>query len=110
MNLKEILTTFNKDSKLQEFHKTSDEFELLIKYLNYKEIERLLFEYPNFLNSKIIKQIKAKQESKSFENVPSIISITLVKHENNTSNYTKLKKLKVYLDMVSNKIIKVLQN
>jgi len=110
MNLKKIFATLNKESKFPEFHKTSDEFELLIKYLNQKEIERLLFEYPNFLNNEIIKQINVKQESKSFENEPSIISITLVKHENNTSNYTNLKKLKIYIDAVNDKIIKVLQN
>ena len=110
MNLKEILVLLDKESDIKQFMMSLDDFDGLIKSLDWKEIKRLNLEYPNFLNKQILNQIQLKEESKNFENDELIICITLVKHDFNHTNYIKLKKIKIYIDAVSDKIIKVLQN
>ncbi|MFX1256867.1 MAG: hypothetical protein ACFFAN_03330 [Promethearchaeota archaeon] len=100
-----IFKTLKKNHQFKEFIKNIEDFEILIKKLNLNEIQRLSLEYPDLLKLKIDDQaIKAQKK------FPSIFCITLIKKNFNVNNYMKINKIKVYLDELNEKIIKILHN
>ena len=98
------------NSKLKNFIDNAKDFEFLTKKLNLNEINRLLFEYPDMLKLKIDRQMKGEKLNEKDEDFPSLLSITIVKNDLRVKNYTKLKKIKIYIDESNERIIKILQN
>lgn len=105
MNYEKILQLPNINSQLKDFLEAVEDFEISIKKLDLKEIERFLLEYPNLfdLKNKTIKKLTDEDK-----NIPSILCLTLVKKD--PGNYVKLRKLKMYIDESNGEIIKILQN
>lgn len=98
------------NSKLKNFLENVKDFEVLTKKLNLNEIKRLLFEYPDMLNLKIDRQMKGEKLNEKDEDFPSLLCITIVKNDLRVKNYTKLKRIKLYIDESNENIIKILQN
>ena len=85
------------------------DYELTIKKLNLKEIQRLLDEYPKLLEFDISTKLN-RNKKKNLSVIPQIICLTLVKIDLDNKNIAKLKKIKFYIDELNGNIIKFLQN
>ena len=105
-----ILNSLKENSKIEQFLNDFEDYEILYKKLNEDEIKRLSLGYHNFLELENINHIIKKQKSKTKESYPSILCLTLIKSDINVDNYVKLKKIKIYIDELTNKIYKILQN
>lgn len=86
------------------------DYELTIKKLNLKEIQRLLDEYPKLLEFDISTKLNSNKKKKNLSVIPQIICLTLVKIDLDNKNIAKLKKIKFYIDELNGNIIKFLQN
>lgn len=93
-----ILKILEKNNKVKNFIGDNEDVEILLKELDIDELNRQFNEYPNFFDH-------IKKEDKL-----EIFSLTLVKKDTSENNYIKLKKIKLYIDILNEKIIKILQN
>ena len=93
-----ILNILHKNSQFYDFMRNVEDFNVLVKQLNKNEIKRLTDEYPALL---------VQKELKNYE---SILCITLIKNNREVKNHFKLRKIKVYVDEIDEKIIKILKN
>jgi len=95
MNNNKIKLLLNDNKEVRDFLGDTDEFEILKKIISGEELKRIRSEYPNLLK---------------LEKPQTIICITLVKRDSHVDNRIHLKKIKLYIDETSEKIIKILQN
>ena len=86
-----------KDKIIRGFVNNIEKFEILFKRLTHVDIERLAIEYPNLLNQNV------------YQN-SSIICLTLIKRDISKENYTRLKKIKIYIDEKNEKVLKIMQS
>jgi len=80
------------------------------KNLTYKEFLEISEEYPIFENFNIKEKKNEKKQYDINQNKFPISCITFVRNDKGKDNYIKLKKIKIYIDNLNNKIIKILQN
>ena len=98
------------NTQVLDFLKNTKDFEVLYKRLNIDEIKRVSTEYPNLFKQEINNQKTNNKQIKIEGAFHSIVSIILVRCDLDSKNYTKLKKLKLYINESNGEIIKVLQN
>ncbi len=98
-----LIEILKDNDQIRRFLKDIKNFDILIRELNQDEINRLTKEYSTLF----IEDIKIKKKKGSKKNIRSI---TIVRRDNNMDNYIKIKKIKLYLDEETEKIIKILQN
>ena len=105
-----IFNILKKNSQVFEFLNGNVRFEVLFKKLDYDELERLFNEYPYLLQQESNTLKTNLSQRKKEIKTQSILSITLVRRDMESSNYTKLRKIKLYFDELNGKILKILQN
>ena len=105
-----ILNLLKNNNQIKEFFSDNKDIEILFKKLNQSEIKRLSIEYPNLLDLKNQYEEIKKQTIKTKDKESPILCLTLIKCDNSIKNYMKLKKIKLYIDEMDEKIIKILQN
>ena len=93
----EIISILAKNKELRNFTNNIEEYDMISKRLTDKDIERLRIEYPRLLPQII---------SQDFP----LLCLTFIKREFKGDNYTKLKKIKIYINEESKEIFKVLGN
>jgi len=98
------------NTQVLDFLKNTVDFEVFFKRLNNDEIKRISTEYPNLFKQEINDQKTNNNQIKTEGDFHSIISIILVRCDLDSKNYTKLKKIKFYINESNGEIIKVLQN
>ena len=92
-----LINVIKENNEIKEFFSNTNEVDVLIKNLNINELERFYIEYPNFLEMK-----------KSSEIPSTILCLTFIKRDLDVNSYTKVKKIKIYIDQMTDKIIKIL--
>jgi len=100
-----IFNLLIKQKEIKDFLENEEKIEILVKKLNIEDIKRLNREYPPFLN---FNQNDIESYIKKAEH--PILSLTLLKHDYKSKNYNKLKKIKVYIDVINYIIIRIMQN
>ena len=100
---KKLFDLVSQHPATQDFLKDAENVESLVKHVTPEEVVRLKKEYPKFF-------IWLPSIQKNDEKTNNLYSITLVKRDFSPYNYSKLKKLKLYVDEGSNKILKILSN
>jgi len=110
MKIANILNIIKQSDVLKEFMQYSKNLEIQFKNLNTEEIKRLLTEYPDLLKGSIKKKVKRTEESEKNAGNKRISCLTIVKTDLDQDNYKNLKKIKLYIDVLNDDIIKILQN
>jgi hypothetical protein len=110
MVIQKVLTILKKNPQFKEFLNQIENFEIFYKNLSIDEIKRLKLEFPDLLKSEIQEQMFNGHKSNNLEIQRSIYCLTLVRKDKNENNYIKLKKIKFYIDVFNQKIIKIFQN
>lgn len=106
-----ILSTIKELEIIQKFLENIEDFEVFYKKLDQNEITRVNVEYPNLFAIQATTNI-----GKVEENIPqttisnSISSLTLIKRDRQIYNPIKLKKVKIYVDENTDRIIKILEH
>ena len=98
------------NTQVLDFLKNTIDFEVFNKRLNNDEIKRVSIEYPNIFKQEINNQKINNKQIKIEGDFHSMVSIIVVKSDLDSKNYTKLKKIKLYINESNGEIIKVLQN
>ena len=106
----EVLKSLKNNIEFLEFCSDITNVEVLSKNLNLEQLKRLSIEYPNFLTMEKIEDSNLNQKIETNRKMPSILCLTLINNDKNTENYSKLKKIKFYINDSNGKIIKFLQN
>jgi len=104
------LKVLKENQQVLELIKKKENFEVLIKKLSSNEIKDLKFFYPDFIENDFNSERKVNDNNLNQEIIQSIICFTFVKNEYNSKKYDKIKKIKIYIDELKEKIIKILQN
>ena len=110
MVIQKVLNIIEKNPQFKEFINHIEDFEIFYKNLSVDEIRRLKLEFPDLLKSENQEQIISEQTSNNLESVKSIYSLTLIKKDKDKKNFSGLNKIKLYIDLFNEKIIKILQN
>ena len=106
-NLYKIL---HNNTQISDFLTETESFEILVKRLNHDEIYKLNDEYPFFIKKNTNNHKAKKNQVTENESFQFLSCITIVKHDINIKNYVKLKKIKIYIDELNERIIKILEN
>ncbi len=99
----EFIDIVAQNSRVQAFLQNSERVEVLVKEITFQELERLKKEYPKFFNWNL-------EEIKPNDKGIILYSITLLKRDRSPNNYTKTKKIKLYIEKSTKKILKILSN
>jgi len=110
MNPQGLLNILKKNTQVLDFLNNTVDFEVFFKRLNHDEIERLSTEYPYLFKQEINNQKTSNKQKKIEGDIQSFVFIILVRHDLDSKNYTKLKKIKLYINESNGKIMKILQN
>ena len=105
-----LFNILKNNTQVLNFLNNTVDFEVFFKRLNHDEIKRLSTEYPNLFKQEINNQKTSNKQKKIEGDIQSIVFIILVRHDLDSKNYTKLKKIKLYITESNGKIIKILQN
>jgi len=103
MDTQNFLKILKDSFQIKEFLKNSETHEILIKELSYNDNERILLEY-----LQLTKDLNLNKPNNK-KSIP-ILCLTLVKQDFNKKNFSGLKKLKLYISEINQKILKVLEN
>jgi len=105
-----ILRSLKKNNHIKDFFKNNLDFEVQLKRINKNELKRLDQEHPTLfdVNFETIKNLYESNQDR--KNNGPLLSVTFIKNDFSISNYKNLKKIKVYIDEISGKIIKILRN
>ena len=104
-----LFNTLKKNTQVLDFLNNTVDFEAFFKRLNHDEIKRVSTEYPNLFEQEINDQKINNKQIKIEGAIQSIVFIILVRRDLDSKNYTKLKKIKMYINESNGKIIKILQ-
>lgn len=110
MKLANILNIIKQSDELKVFLHHSKNVEIQFKNLNSEEIKRIFIEYPDLLKETINRKVRRTEELEKNAGNKRICCFTFVKTDLNQDNYKKLKKIKLYIDLLNDNIIKILQN
>jgi len=98
-----ILTLLKQEAVIKNFLGNVEVYEILVKEIGSDEIVRIITEFPNLFGFK--ESFIQKKDA-----LPSILCITIVKRDDDEDNHIKLKKIKLYIDVINDETIKILQN
>ena len=105
-----LFNILKNNTQVLNFLNNTVDFEVFFKRLNHDEIKRLSTEYPNLFKQEINDHQKINNKQIKIEGaIQSIVFIILVRRDLDSKNYTKLKKIKMYINESNGKIIKILQ-
>jgi len=93
------------NKEIKDFLKNVETIEVLIKKLKIEDIKRLSREYPNFLDYH-----QDKIEMNIIKELYLFLSVTLLKYNTTSKYYFNLKKIRVYINLINDNIIKILHN
>ena len=105
-----ILKILKENNPFKDFFLDCKDFEVLIKKLSIDDIQRINKISPDFLKPKSEVHKDNNIDFIFKKNISSIICLTLVRNDLKKKKYDKLRKIKIYFDESSEKIIKILQN
>lgn len=106
----EALKSLQKNNEFLEFCNDINNLEVLSKRLYPEQLKRLSIEYLGFLPVDKNEVIDLNQKIENDKEMPSFLCLTLIKNDTKIDNYSKLKKMKFYINESNGKIIKFLQN
>jgi hypothetical protein len=105
-----IFNIIKESDQIKDFFIDANDVDVLIKKITINELKALYIEYPNLLKIVNNNKIKIKYRSDNNEISPLILCLTFIKRDFNMKNYIKLKKIKLYIDEMNEKIVKILKN
>ena len=106
----ETLKILKRSPQVLEIIKGTENLEVLVKILSYKELKNLKLQYPDFFDLDINLKVDIDNLTLDEQNTSTIICLTLVKNDTASKKYDKIKKIKIYIDKLKGEITKILQN